>query len=63
MSFVEDFLNYDYLVDQNRVRQLILYKHTPNDSLGIILVGSKHRQLDIYAIFIADIQANSLAAS
>jgi len=49
------------LSDNNTVRKVTLNKQTSNESLGINLVSHKHCLLDLYAVFIENIQANSLA--
>lgn len=54
--------NCDRLADKNIVRQIILNKQTPHDSLGITLAFYKHNQFDLYAIFIQEIQPKSHAA-
>jgi hypothetical protein len=51
----------DYLSNENLVQRIILNKTTLHDSLGISIIVLKHCQLNIYAVFIDNIQSNSLA--
>jgi hypothetical protein len=53
--------NNDYLSNKNLIQRVILSKTSVNDSLGINIIVLKHHQFNIYAVFIQDIQLNSLA--
>ncbi|CAF2877629.1 unnamed protein product [Rotaria sp. Silwood2] len=56
-----DIENNDHLSNKCAIRKVILNKKTPNESLGFNIVAYKHQLFGINAIFIDDIQPNSLA--
>jgi len=56
-----DIANNNRLSNDNIVRNIVLNKQTPKQSLGFTIVAYKHRLFDINAIFIQNIQPNSLA--
>ncbi|CAF4656488.1 unnamed protein product [Rotaria sp. Silwood1] len=56
-----DIENNDYLSNESAIRKVILNKKTPNESLGLSIIAYKHQLSGINAIFIDDIQPNSLA--